>query len=228
MLKQVGILYRHNIYIVLFLSGQTKMNTDPFLTVIPAVFLFAVATCFSPGPNNLMLTASGARFGYRKTLPAFLGIFAGWGGLMVLAALGLGALFDLYPPLQWALKLAGAVYLIWLAWKLSFSGSLSEGSGDARPVTFWQAVLLQFVNPKGMTMAIGSVSAFTLPGDAYAPSALIVLSVMLGTYVFAGHAWLFFGQLLTRLCRTPRQVRVTNGTLGALTLASVVFIFWSP
>ncbi|WP_369600230.1 LysE family translocator [Hahella sp. SMD15-11] len=193
-------------------------------SLITPVTLFALATCGSPGPNNMLLTASGARFGYRGSLGTLAGIFAGFGCLLMLAALGLGTLFELWPPLQWLLRLAGAAYLVWLAWKLGVAGVLHADTERARAVSPFQACLLQFVNPKGLTMAMGVISAFALPGEAFWSSVALIVTIMLSMLILTGHAWILFGQALVRLCRTPRHVRRVNVTLALLTLSSVIFI----
>ena len=124
------------------------------IEMFTALVIFASAMAFTPGPNNVMVTASGVNFGFRRTLPHILGITFGFVVLLVGCAAGLGAIFTAYPPLQIVLKAAGAIYLLWLAWKIATAKPAADDDERVgRPITFLQAALFQWVNPKAVVIA---------------------------------------------------------------------------
>jgi threonine/homoserine/homoserine lactone efflux protein len=134
--------------------------------LIAALVLFALVSSITPGPNNTMLMASGANFGFRATIPHLLGVSGGFFLLVLAAGLGLGGLFAAYPPLHDILAVVGGAYLLWLAWKIATSKGLGLGEGSARPQTFLQAAAFQWVNPKAWAMALGGVTAYA-PREDY-------------------------------------------------------------
>ena len=190
------------------------------------VALFAFSMSATPGPNNVMLTASGANYGFRRTVPHMLGISSGFLSLIALVAAGLGALFLQYPTLQTALKIAGSAYLLYLGWKIACTAPrrVDADSTDGRPLTYWQAATFQYANPKAWVMAISAVSAFTLTGSDYLLSAIAVSLVCAAVNLPSISLWAGFGVALGRLLRTPRAWRVFNVAMGALTAGCVVLI----
>lgn len=184
---------------------------------------FAFAACGTPGPNNMLLTHSATRFGYGPTLKLLLGIMLGLQLLMLLTALGLGQLFLRWPWLQWALKILGSGYLLWLAWKISRARPT-----EAEPVsmTWRQGALFQCLNPKSWLMSISAISGFTLAGEQYWCSAGLVLAVFLVFGLLTGHCWAFFGLNLRTWLRTPSDWRRFNQGMALLTAASVLMIWY--
>ena len=132
-----------------------------------ALTLFAFVSSITPGPNNLMLMASGANFGFRRTLPHLLGVGIGFTLMIVLVGVGLVQVFDLYPISHQILKVVSVIYLLWLAWKIA---NAAPPEGDVQsagtPITFIQAALFQWVNPKAWTMALTAISAYTPDSNA--------------------------------------------------------------
>src|SRR5690606_16043007 len=126
-----------------------------------ALSAFALASSITPGPNNMMLMASGANFGLRRTVPHALGVGGGFTLMIVLVGVGLMGLFDLFPMLGTALKLVSVVYLRGLAWKIANAGAPDAGGGEGgRPMSCLQAVLFQWVNPKAWTMALTAIALY--------------------------------------------------------------------
>lgn len=186
---------------------------------------FALATCGTPGPNNMLLTSSGTRFGYRPTLKLLLGIMLGLQALMLLTALGLGRLFLHWPALQWGLKMAGSGYLLWLAWQIA--SAPPPGAEEERLGMGWhQGALFQFLNPKSWLMAISAISGFTLAGEQYWLSAALVLAVFLFFGLLTGHVWALFGIHVRRWLRTDTDWRRFNRLMALLTAGSVAMIWW--
>eukprot|EP01032_Pedospumella_encystans_P037887 gene37887-42912_t len=135
------------------------MSADTLLALV----LFALATSITPGPNNMMLFASGVNFGFRRTIPHMLGIGAGFLSLLIGVGLGLGAVLHAYPPAFIALKVAGGLYLLWIAWKIGSSRSMGEGEAKGRPMTFLGAAAFQWVNPKAWVMAVTAMAVSPNP-----------------------------------------------------------------
>lgn len=185
---------------------------------------FALAACGTPGPNNMLLTSSATRFGYRATLRLLLGIMFGLQLLMLFTALGLGQLFLMWPSLQWGLKIVGSGYLLWLAWKIG-SASPQTTADETDSMSWQQGALFQFLNPKAWLMAVSAISGFTLAGDQYWPSAWAVLVIFLLLGIITGHIWAFFGLHLRRWLHSPKEWRRFNQFMALLTAASVLMIW---
>src|SRR5712691_3719352 len=129
-------------------------------SLLAAFLLFAVVMLFTPGPNNIMLMSSGLNFGFSRTLPHMLGVSIGFGLMVFLLGIGLGAVFQLYPALYAVLKYAGAAYLLYLAWGIGTSGKVEAGKKKSRPLTFLEGVAFQWVNAKGWIIALGAITTY--------------------------------------------------------------------
>ena len=196
----------------------TGMPLDIFL----ALAAFATVTAFTPGPNNIMVTASGVNFGFTRTLPHILGITLGFVVLLLGCAAGLGAIFAAYPPLQIVLKVAGALYMLWLAWKVATSApSSAEPDEVARPLSFWQAALFQWVNPKAVVIALSAIAIYVRPANWRVD--LAVLLVVFGvTTILAVATWTGFGVALRRVLNDPKRARIFNIVMAVLLVVSIV------
>ena len=190
-----------------------------------AFVVFTLVMSFTPGPNNIMLLSSGVSFGFRRTVPHMLGVSFGFAFMLAAIGFGLGAIFIAYPMLQTALKYLGAAYLIYLAVVIAMSGStrLEEGGGR-RPMTFWGAVIFQWVNVKGWVMAIGTITAYAaiarFPANILLQSA-IILAVTLGSTAI----WTLGGTALRPVLSSPRLVRGFNLVMATLLIASLYPVF---
>jgi threonine/homoserine/homoserine lactone efflux protein len=197
--------YRHFTF-----KGSVMFDPMPYAT-------YSFVMSITPGPNNVMLTASGANFGFRRTLPHMFGISAGCGVQMIAVCAGLGALFHQWPVLQTILQWAGAAYLLYLGWKLLGSGEIREGH-TSEPIGFWRAAAFQFVNPKAWVMSLTAASLF-LPTDMSvlaACSYLVTMMVLINLPCIA--VWALFGSSL-RGFLTQRSRRVAFNIVMALALA---------
>ncbi|AJQ96386.1 LysE family translocator [Gynuella sunshinyii] len=189
-----------------------------------SVMLFAFTVTITPGPNNLMLTASGVNFGFARTVPHLLGVTFGYTLLCIAVALGLGALFVRFPILHSALKVIGAVYLLYLAWKIAMSGRVVEGSRNEQPMTFWQGAVFQLVNPKGWTMAVTAISAFTVEGEALTASLIIVVVCLALVSLPCCSCWALLGTQIKQFLTSHRALKIFNYSLASLTAGSVLLI----
>ena len=193
-------------------------------TIIIPLLTFALISCITPGPNNMMLTASGANFGFKQTVPHILGVTSGLIGLMIVAALGLGALFMGIPRLQSILKVMGAGYLFYLAWKIATAKPSGSHASTQKPFSFIQAAAFQFLNPKALMMTVTAMSTFTLTGDLYLSSTILVTSVFAVICIPSISIWAGFGTVLGRLLKNNRVFRLFNLTMGGLTAGTVILI----
>jgi threonine/homoserine/homoserine lactone efflux protein len=184
-----------------------------------AAFAFCFAGAMTPGPNNVMLMASGVNYGFARTLPAMAGVVAGYSFLILMVGLGLGAVFAAFPPAYEALRIAGVAYLLWLAWKVAKSGPVTEGEGG-RPLSFWQAAAFQWVNVKGLLLAVSAVSAFTRP-EAFAGTLAVLVAISGGVSVLSTVTWTLFGSALRPWLADPRRARPFNIGMALLLVASL-------
>ena len=192
------------------------MTFDTFI----ALFLFAFTTSITPGPNNMMLFASGVNFGFRRTVPHMLGIGAGFLSLLIAIGLGLGALLHSVPLLYTSLKFAGGAYLVWIAWKIGTSRSLSEGQSGARPMTFLQAASFQWVNPKAWVMAVTAMATYTIESN-YFVSVAVVGIIFAIVNVPSVSTWAGFGSALREWLSHPVRLKWFNITMAVLLVLSL-------
>lgn len=183
------------------------------MTELLPLMTYCFVMSSTPGPNNMMLTASGANFGYRGSLPQILGINAGGFVQTALTCLGLGALFTAYPLLQTALRIGGALYLLVLAWQLT--GGAAGEARLARPVSFWQGALFQAVNPKSWLKAVTLASVFMPPGLPAPVGALLVATIGLVIGFPCISMWALFGVAMRGVLTDPRRQRVFNLVMAA-------------
>jgi len=197
------------------------------LSLFLSLFGFLWVAAITPGPNNMLLTTSGANFGFVRTIPLMLGIMFGMQIMLLLIAFGVGNLIILYPALHIFLKIAGSAYLLWLAWKIMTAAyeSLETKDHPEKTLPLWQGAVLQLVNPKAWLMSLGAVASFSLSGKAYITSIIGISLAMFLVNLIAGCIWLAFGTVIGRWLHSPRAWRQFNLTMGLLTALSVVFIW---
>lgn len=185
-----------------------------------ALILFAFVASITPGPNNLMLLASGVNFGLARTLPHMLGIAIGFSLMIVLVGLGFVQLFVLLPWLHPAMRIAGILYMLWLAWRIANAGAIGSGKASGKPFTFLQAAAFQWVNPKGWMAALTAIATYSDPQQMVA-GVLVVSATffIVGTPSIA--VWAVFGVGLRRALSSPRAIRVFNVTMALLLVASL-------
>ncbi|MFN3657086.1 MAG: LysE family translocator [Pseudolabrys sp.] len=193
------------------------------LDLFVALVMFAFAMACTPGPNNIMLTASGVNFGFARTIPHMSGVTLGFLVLVAACAAGLGLVFATLPVLHTALKVSGAAYMLWLAWKVANAGAAGEGGTNeaGEPLTFLQAAAFQWVNPKGVVAALSGVALFMRPGHALTDFAIMAAMFALATLVSVV-IWTGFGVALRRLLQNPRHARIFNAAMALLLVASIV------
>ena len=186
--------------------------------LLSALMGFALVSSITPGPNNLMLMASGANFGFFRSIPHMLGIGVGFTVMIVLVGLGLIGLFDAFPVSYIVLKVCSVAYLLWLAWKIANAAPPKKGEASGDPMTFMQAALFQWVNPKAWSMALTAITAYA-PGQTV-QAILIVAAVFGAINLPSVSVWTLMGQQIRRLLNKPRWLRVFNICMAVLLVAS--------
>lgn len=191
-----------------------------------AFFLFAIVAAGTPGPSNVLLTATGANVGVLRGLPCLFGVALGMGFMMFVVAFGLGSIVLGTPAILEILKWCGVAFLLWLSWKIASAGR-SDAAADAKPVGFFGAAAFQWVNPKSWLVCASAVGTYlhAEAGGAFVQSASFGL-VFTSAALLSCIVWLAFGAGMQRILRTDRAVRVFNIAMGATLAASVVLFVW--
>ncbi|WP_341861939.1 LysE family translocator [Gymnodinialimonas sp. 57CJ19] len=188
--------------------------------ILSGLVLFAFASSITPGPNNIMLMASGVNFGLRRTVPHMLGVSLGHGAMTVLLGLGLVQIFDWVPWLRTALTVVSVAYLLWLAWKVANSAPPADAKQDARPLTFRQAAGFQWVNPKAVYMSIYAQTTYAPEGAGWVGAVIVgVVFAMVNLPSVATWAW--GGTQVRRWLDGPVRLRAFNWTMAGLLVLSL-------
>jgi len=188
--------------------------------ILTALLLFAFVTSITPGPNNLMLLASGANYGFWRSVPHMLGVGIGFVVMLILTGIGLMAVFERYPVVQTGLKGLCLFYLCWLAWKIATAGAPDGVKAEGKPLTFLQAAAFQWVNPKAWAMAMTAISL-------YAPDRSLASVVLVGVIFGAVNlpsvsSWTLLGQQIRLVISAPGRLKAFNVTMAVLLILSVL------
>jgi threonine/homoserine/homoserine lactone efflux protein len=188
----------------------------------PELFLglmaFAFVGSITPGPNNLMILASGANYGVARSLPHLLGISLGHALMVLLVGVGLAGVFDALPWTRALLAAVSVCYLLWLAWRIATAPPPERAAVDGRPLTFLEAATFQWVNPKAWTMSLSAVTLFAAGGAWAVP--LVALAFLMVNLPSVS-CWLLLGVQMRRWLTSPARLRAFNWTMAALLVASL-------
>ena len=193
------------------------------LQTFTAALIFALVMGFTPGPNNVMLASSGARFGVARTLPHLFGVTVGFPVMLFLVGLGLASILLASPLLQLIMKTVSCAYLLWLAFQIATSSSGIKDGAGGKPLTFLQGAAFQWINPKAWLMAVGAISAYTAGygSQLYLQVAIIAL-ITLGVTLASTLTWTAFGAAIRRFLRSATALRLFNLAMALLLFASTV------
>lgn len=191
------------------------MTYDLFIALVG----FAFVTSITPGPNNLMLMASGANFGFQRSIPHMLGIGLGFTFMVFLVGIGLAQIFDSLPILHSVLKVVSVIYMFWLAWKIANAAPPKKGEAEGTPITFLQAAAFQWVNPKAWAMALTAVTVYSPSRDI--EGAFWVALIFGITNLPSVSSWTVLGQQMRRILTNPKWLTLFNWTMAALLIASL-------
>jgi len=191
--------------------------------LIPLIF-FSIAAAFTPGPNNIIGSYSGFNFGIKKSIPLILGVTFGYTILISLAAGGLNIVFNAYPILKSIIKIIGSIFLIYLAYKISFQKQIQEKS-IKNPVKFFETFIFQFVNPKGVFAAITSISLFVELGENYIFHSLVVIMVSFFCAITSISTWCLLGKFLRKFAENKKFIQRFNYTMSLSLIVCVILIY---
>jgi threonine/homoserine/homoserine lactone efflux protein len=190
-----------------------------------AVLFFAVTMSITPGPNNFMVTAAAANFGFRPTVPHILGISIGFPVMIVLLGIGPGLALTQHPDWHAALKLVGGAYMLFLSWKIATASAPGGGNGEGRPLSFLQAAAFQWLNPKAWGIALGAITAYTNVGGRVLLETLIIGAVFAPVCVLCVSFWAWGGVAIGQRLRSPPAIRRFNIAMAVLLIVSLVPLF---
>lgn len=187
--------------------------------LIAALATFAFVTSITPGPNNLMLMASGANFGFRGTVPHMLGVGIGFVVMLICVGAGLAQVIEALPPAYTGLKIVSIVYLLYLAWRTANAAPIGTGKTGRRPLSFLAAAAFQWVNPKAWTMALTATTAYAPTHDM---SAVVWVAIVFGAINLPSvSAWTLLGRQLAGLLGSPARLKTFNWIMAALLVLSL-------
>ena len=192
-----------------------------------ALFTFAFVSSVTPGPNNLMLMASGANFGFKRTLPHMFGVGFGFCFMIIVIGIGIIRLFEIFPAVYDVLKVVSIIYMLWLAWKIANAGAPQPAAPEDKtvshkPFTFLQAGLFQWVNPKGWTMALTAVTVYAPHHDLKTILSISALFGLINIAVIS--AWVLLGTSMRQWLSNQKRLRIFNWTMAALLVGSLALM----
>ena len=191
---------------------------------ILSIALFWFVAAFTPGPNNVVASYSGFNFGITKTIPLILGVTLGFTSLIFFLTIGLINVFKIFPILQNILKYLGTLFLLYLAYKISFSKSSKEEE-KKNPVTFFDTYFFQFLNPKGVLFGIIIVSTYLELGENYLSYAI---QIVLLAFIFSSTSitlWTFIGKFLRKFATNDKFIKYFNYAMSVLLLLSIITFY---
>jgi threonine/homoserine/homoserine lactone efflux protein len=183
-------------------------------------FMFVAA--FTPGPNNIMLAASGANFGFTRTTPHMIGVTAGFSFLLVLAGFGLDQVFQHVPVAQQVFRLLALGFILWLSWNIATAVSADDDTQVRQPLRFWQAATFQLINPKALVMSVSVISTYIDPAMIFLPQFIVLLLSFAVITHLSVMTWAAFGLLIRRFIQTPKRFRAFNITMAVLLVISIL------
>lgn len=198
------------------------MTFDIFLSLA----IFSFVTSITPGPNNIMLLASGINFGFKRTMPHAIGVSLGFFVMLLGVGIGIGAVIKSSPTIYNILKYLGALYLLWLAWKTAFSHSVEQNSNkQGSPLTLLEAALFQWINPKSWMMAISGITLYTSPQYPYISMLLVAIIFTLINFPCVA-IWATFGHSLRERLKKPKILKLFNFIMGGLLALSAISVLF--
>lgn len=183
--------------------------------------VYSTVTSITPGPNNIMLAASGLNFGLKRSIPHILGIGFGFGVMVILVGYGIGAALGSSPLLYEILKIIGISYLLYLAYKIYRAGSIKTDTKVDKPLSFMGAALFQWVNPKAWIMAMGAITTYSSANSQLIEFVFIGVIFGLVSIPSVG-VWAYMGEKLKMIVNHPRKVQLFNTVMALLLVASVI------
>ena len=215
----------HSLFNVSYNCIKCKQEKETMnFELISALMLFAFVSSITPGPNNIMLMTSGANFGFKRTVPHMFGVGLGFTLMIVLVGLGIINLFNMFPTSYDVLKVLSVTYLLYLAFKIAKSSSTTASDASSnKPMTFIQAVMFQWVNPKAWTMALTSISVYAPANNL---SGIIIVALIFGAINFPCiSSWTALGLKIQSFLTSNKRLKIFNYTMATLLVLSLYPVF---
>jgi len=184
--------------------------------------IFAFVSAFTPGPNNIMLAASGANFGLRKTMPHIMGICAGFLSMVIAASFGLTTMFQAIPELVFIFKIAGGMFIVYLAWKIAIALPPEERPKLGKPLSFTEAALFQLINPKAVVVVISAISTYYSASSTPVQTSILIFTIFAFVTVTSTILWGYGGELLGRLLKKRTHFRIFNASMACILLITLL------
>ena len=191
---------------------------------ILSIALFWFVTAYTPGPNNVVASYSGFNFGITKTIPHILGVTLGFTSLVLFLSIGLINIFKLFPIIQVVMRFLGTLFLIYLAYKIAFSEASNETKKES-PVKFIETFLFQYLNPKGVTVAIIVVSTYVELGENYINHATQIVILAFLFSITSITLWTFVGKFLRKFATNDKFIKYFNYAMSMLLLLSIITFY---
>ena len=192
---------------------------------ILSLSLFMFVTSCSPGPNNVVASHSGFNHGIKKSIPLMLGVIFGFTTMLAIVNFGLIKIFNIYPIIQKILIGTGTIFLIYLAYKISFSNS-SDNKNDLKPVNFTETFLYQFLNPKGVIVAVIAVSTYTESGINFIRYSLWMLGIAFLFAIISIIFWTFLGKFMRKFATNEKFIKWFNYVMSTLLLGCIATFYY--
>ena len=189
-----------------------------------SLILFGIAASFSPGPNNIMTSYTAFNFGIKKTFPTMLGVIIGWTILVILLQVGSVIIFQKLEIAQMVIRLFGSIYLLYMAYKISFSSFKSE-KFSPKPVTFLNTFFFQFVNPKSIIIALAAISMFINPKEDFIKDSITLTFIFFLMAIGSQAAWCLMGKYLRKFATSEQFIRNFNYTMSFLLIVCVIMFY---
>ena len=195
------------------------------LSKLISLLLFGIATAFSPGPNNIMTSYTAFNFGFKKAIPTMLGVIVGWTLLIIILQIASVAIFQKYELIQTIIKILGSIYLLFMAYKLSFAGKINQDKIDHKPVTFLNTFWFQFVNPKSIIVGLTSISLFIDTQNNYLRDSIVLTFVWFLMAVGSQTAWCLMGKYMRKFATSDKFIKNFNYTMSFLLIVCVILFY---
>ena len=189
--------------------------------VLP-VFMFAITMLFTPGPNNILLMTSGLNYGVKATFWHIQGVALGFGAMFLIVGLGLGSVFIKYPQVHLVIKWLGISFMLYMAWKISTAVDLKKNKISGKPMSFFQAVLFQWVNPKAWLISINGIGAFTTVGGDVIWQVFAICLILTSVGYLSSSSWTIFGSVLQKIITNHRQYKIFNMLMAFFLVMAII------
>ena len=195
-------------------------------TTIISFTTFASIAAITPGPNNIMLAASGANYGVRRTIPHLTGVTVGFLSLVFASGIGLSGLFAALPQLYDVMRVLSLFFLVYLAWKIANAGPIEETS-SSKPLSFGASFMFQWVNPKATTVTISAITAYTSSADSFLTDLILIVFIFGIATVISTVAWTIAGQFIGHYLQQKRRRKIFNYSMAGLLVAALLPVILS-